>query len=55
VQVLSLDQFQHQAIYIAGFFQAVDGCDIGMIQRSQRTGLAPEARQSLRIPRKLLR
>ena len=52
-QGLALHQLQHQAIHIAGFFQAVDGRDIGMVQRSQRTRLAAEARQPLRVAREL--
>ena len=52
-QGLALDQFQHQAIYIAGFFQSVDGRDIGMIQRSQRTRLAAETGQAFWITREL--
>jgi hypothetical protein len=45
VQGLALHKFQDQAIHVARFLQAVDGRDIGMIQRSQRARLAAEASQ----------
>jgi hypothetical protein len=39
-QGLAFNQFQYQAIHIAEFFQAVDGRDIGVIQRTRRARLA---------------
>ena len=50
---LAFYQFQHEAIRLPGFFQAVDGGNIRMIERSQRAGLAAETRQTLGVPREL--
>ena len=54
-QRLAGHEFHHQAIDVAGFFEAVDGCDIGMIQRSQSARLAAEARQPFGVTRELIR
>ena len=42
---LALDQLHHQR----AIFDAVEGCDVGMIQRGQDLGLALEARHAAGI------
>ena len=48
-QRLPLDQFQNEEALAVGFFQTVDGGDVGMIERGQQLGFALEARQPFRI------
>ena len=48
-QRLSRHEFHHQELPSAGFFDAVDRRDVGMIQRRQHAGFALESRRSVRI------
>ena len=48
---LARHQLHHETMYAAGFLHPVNGGNVGMIQRGQQTGLAPEARQAVRITR----
>jgi hypothetical protein len=48
-QRLTFDQLQDEAADSAGFFDAVDLRDVGMIQRRQRPRFAIEARKTLWI------
>ena len=43
------DEFEDQRVHGAGFFEAVDGADVGMIQGGEDLRFASEARKSLRI------
>ena len=43
------DQLQHQTVNTVGFFQAVDGGDVGMIQRSQNMRFPLEASHALGV------
>ena len=45
----AFDQFHHQRADWAGFFQAVDGRDVRMIERRQELGFALEAGHALGI------
>ena len=44
---LSIDQLQHQRVNAVMLLQPVDGGDVGMIERGQRTRFALEARQPI--------
>ena len=54
-QVLALDEFHDQRLDAVGFFGAVDGRDVWMIQRRQQSSLAFEARAPLGIGAEYLR
>ena len=43
------DQLQHQRADAVGFLNAVDGSDVGMIQRSEDVSLAFESREPIRV------
>ena len=55
VKRFALHQLQHEAIHIAGFFDAVNRGNVRMIQRSERARLAAKPRQPLGVPRELVR
>jgi len=46
-----LDQFKHQRTGVLGFFNAVNGRDVRMIEAGEDLGFALEAGQSIRIGR----
>ena len=46
---LTLDQFHDEGLGLVGIFQAVDGGDVGMIQRGEGLGFALEAGNPFRI------
>ena len=48
-EVLALDELHDQRRDAVGFFDAVDGGDVRMIQRGQHASLAVEARAALGI------
>ena len=50
-QRLALHQLHHQRAQALGFFQAIDGCNVGMVQRGQCAGFTLEARQGLAVMR----
>ncbi len=45
----ALDQLHHQSKRRPGVFEAVNGRDVGMIQRGKQFGFAMEAREPIRI------
>src|SRR5262249_15334255 len=47
-------KLQHQEGHTVGLLEAVDGSNVGMIQRSQHAGFALEAGEALGIARKFL-
>ncbi len=49
MQRRAFDQLQHQRARVAALFQAVDRCDIGMIQRGEDFGFPLEPGESLRV------
>jgi hypothetical protein len=51
----TFDQFEHQYPHATRFFEAVDGGDIGMIERREDLCLTLEAREAIRIEREGLR
>jgi len=51
----ALHQLHHQAIDTAGFFQAVNGRDVRVVQGGQSASLAAEARQPFRVACELTR
>ena len=50
-QRLALHQLHHQRAQALGFFQAIDGCNVGMVQRGQGAGFTLKARQGLAVMR----
>jgi len=44
-----LDQFHHEGLHTTSIFQPVNRGDIVVVQRSERTGLALKARQSIAV------
>ena len=50
-QVLAFDQFHHEGRDAPALFDAVDGGDVGMIQRGQGLGFALEAREPIDLVR----
>ncbi len=48
-QRFSIDEFHHQELASAGFFQSVDGRNVGMIQRCQHARFALESRHAFAI------
>ena len=48
-QVLAVDEFHHEGERAAGAFESVDGGDVGMVQRGERSRFALEACDPLRI------
>ena len=53
-QIVALDEFHHEGGHAPAFFQAVDGRDVGMIQRGEGLGFTLEASQAIRVVRKRL-
>ena len=51
LQVLTLDQLEHQELAALVLLQAVDRRDAGIVQRREKMRLALEARQSNRVTR----
>src|SRR5271165_119818 len=45
----AFDQFHNQGVRDAGIFEAVDGGDVGVIERGEEGGFAAEAGQALGI------
>ena len=43
------DELQDQRAHASSFFEAIDGGDVGMVQRRQDLGFALEARQAIGI------
>src|SRR6058998_2905470 len=54
-QRLAWHQLQHQVAHAIGLLQPMDGSDVGMIQGSHRSRLAPKTCEPLWIERKGLR
>ncbi len=50
-QCLTLDVFEHKEPRSVRFVEAIDGGDVGVVERSQQLGLALEASNPLLIPR----
>ena len=47
----TFNEFEDERGYAAGFFESVDGCDVGMVQCCEQLCLAAEARQPIRVVR----
>ena len=47
----SFDQLQHQRGNAVGVFEAVDGADVGMVERGEDLGLPSESRQAISVER----
>ena len=50
-QRFSPDEFHHEELAFAGFFQSVNRCDVGMIQRRQHARFTLESRSTFGIVR----
>ena len=50
-QIVALDEFHHERVHAAGFFQAVDGGDVRMIQRGEDFGFALKPREPVGVVR----
>ena len=48
-QRFSLDEFHDEELPFAGFFQSVNGCDVGVIQRRQHARFALESRHAFAV------
>ena len=54
-EVLACDEFHHEEDFSFGFLQAVQGCDVCVIQRGEQACLAAESREAFRVLRELRR
>src|SRR5262245_45306849 len=50
----TLDQFEDEKPRSFRFFETVDACNVGMVERREKSRLAIEARQAIGIPRVLV-
>ena len=50
----AFDQLQHEEMLPVGLFESMNGCDVGMIERSQQLGFPAETGNTVRVPCELL-